>query len=70
MTAQGRLLADTSPAVVVEEPGTGHGVRLTLDADVQRACEALAAETMPRGCILVMDTATGELLASVSTPAF
>ncbi len=55
---------------MVEEPGTGHGVRLTLDADVQRACEALAAETMPRGCILVMDTATGELLASVSTPAF
>ena len=25
---------------------------------------------MPRGCILVMDTATGEVLASVSMPTF
>ena len=68
MTAQGRLLAD--PVVVTEEPGTGQGVQLTLDADLQRACEALAAQCMPRGCIVVMDTATGELLASVSTPSF
>ena len=39
MTAQGRLLTDTSPLVAVETPGTGQGVRLTLDADLQRACE-------------------------------
>ena len=32
MTAQGRLLTDTSPLVAVETPGTGQGVRLTLDA--------------------------------------
>ena len=69
-TAQGRLLTDTKPAVTVEESGTGQGVRLTLDADLQRACEALAAQLMPRGCILVMDAATGEVLASVSAPAF
>lgn len=68
MTARGRLLADTAPAVTVEETGTGQGVQLTLDADLQRACEALAAQVMPRGCILVMDTATGEVLASVSMP--
>lgn len=42
MTAQGRLLTDTSPLVAVETPGTGQGVRLTLDADPQRACEGLA----------------------------
>ena len=70
MTARGRLLADTAPAVTVEETGTGQGVQLTLDADLQRACEALAAQVMPRGCILVMDTATGEVLASVSMPTF
>ncbi len=70
MTAQGRLLADTQPAVTVEELGTGQGVQLTLDADLQRACEGLAAETMARGCILVMNTATGEVLASVSVPTF
>lgn len=70
LTAQGRLLADTAPAVTVTEDGTGQGVQLTLDADLQRACEALAAQTMQRGCILVMDAATGEVLASVSVPAF
>ena len=49
---------------------TGQGVQLTLDADLQRACEALAAQLMPRGCILIMDAATGEVLASVSAPTF
>ncbi|MFR4340604.1 MAG: hypothetical protein ACLT3F_07555 [Gemmiger formicilis] len=70
MTAQGRLLADTSPLVAVETPGTGQGVRLTLDADLQRACEGLATLYLPRGCLVVMDTATGEELASVSMPSF
>lgn len=70
MTAQGRLLTDTSPLVAVETPGTGQGVRLTLDADLQRACEGLATLYLPRGCIVVMDTATGEVLASVSMPSF
>ena len=70
MTAQGRLLTDTSPLVAVETPGTGQGVRLTLDADLQRACEGLATLYLPRGCLVVMDTATGEVLASVSMPSF
>ena len=64
------LLTDTSPLVAVETPGTGQGVRLTLDADLQRACEGLATLYLPRGCIVVMDTATGEVLASVSMPSF
>ena len=46
------------------------GVRLTLDADLQRACEGLATVYLPRGCIVVMETATGEVLASVSMPSF
>ena len=70
LTAQGRLLADTAPAVTTIETGTGQGIRLTIDADLQRACEALAVQMMPRGCILVMDTATGNVLASVSMPSF
>ena len=65
MTAQGRLLTDTGPLVAVETPGTGQGVRLTLDADLQRACEGLATLYLPRGCLVVMDTATGEVLASM-----
>ena len=56
--------------MAVETPGTGQGVRLTLDADLQRACEGLATLYLPRGCLVVMDTATGEVLASVSMPSF
>ena len=51
--------------------GTGQGVRLTLDADLQRACEGLATLYLPRGCLVVMDTAAGErCLPSVSMPSF
>ena len=46
------------------------GVRLTLDTDLQRACEAIADQDLPRGCIVVMETATGKILASVSRPGF
>ena len=39
-------------------------------ADLQRACEAIADQDLPRGCIVVMETATGKILASVSRPGF
>ena len=70
LAAHSGLMAGTSPVWATREEGTGQGVQLTLDADLQRACEALAAQLMPRGCILIMDTATGEVLASVSAPTF
>ena len=70
LSAHNRLVTGTKPVWSTVERGTGQGVQLTLDADLQRACEALAAQRMPRGCILVMDTATGQVLASVSTPTF
>lgn len=69
-TAQGRLVSGSEPAVEIETPGTGQGVQLTLDADVQRLCEGIAGLTMERGCIVVMDTRTGEILASVSMPEY
>lgn len=69
-TAQGSLVAGAEPAVVAREDGTGQGVALTLDAAIQRACEAIALQTMTRGCIVVMETATGEVLASVSMPNY
>ena len=69
-TAQGSLMTGTEPALQTDAAGTAQGVQLTLNADIQRACEAIADLYLPRGCILVMDTATGELLASVSRPDF
>lgn len=69
-TAQGSLLAGTQPTTKTTAAGSKAGVQLTLDADIQRACEGITQTDMPRGCIVVMDTATGRLLASVSTPEY
>lgn len=69
-TAQGSLLSGDTPTLQVDTKGSGQGVALTLDADIQRMCEGIAALTMTRGCILVMDTQSGEVLASVSLPAY
>lgn len=68
-TAQGSLMTGTNPELQAAD-GTNQGVQLTLDADLQRACEGIAAQAVDKGCILVMDTATGEILASVSMPEF
>jgi len=69
-SAQGRLLEGDAPTLQTVASGTGQGVELTLDADIQRLCEGIAAQTMERGCIVVMDTQTGEVLASVSMPEY
>lgn len=69
-SAQGMLLSGDAPTVEVQTRGNGQGVALTLDADIQRMCEGIAALTMTRGCIVVMDTQTGEILASVSVPEY
>lgn len=69
-SAQGRLLNGEMPTVTVQEAGTGEGVQLTLDANVQRICEGVAGLYMPRGCIVVMDVQSGEVLACVSMPEY
>ena len=69
-TAQGRLLNGSAPQLTTQQPGSGQGVQLALDADIQRLCEAVAQNGMQTGCIVVMDTGTGEVLASVSMPEY
>ena len=69
-TAQGSLLDGTTPDLETRQQGSGLGVQLTLDADLQRACEGIAQTTMETGCILVADVDTAQVLASVSMPEF
>lgn len=69
-TAQGRLVAGEEPQVVEQTPATGQNVQLTLDAQIQRACEGIASLTMKRGCIVVLQVKSGEVLASVSMPEY
>ena len=69
-TAQGSLLDGTAPDLETVEQGSGLGVQLTLDAEIQRACEGIAQARMETGCILVADVDTAQVLASVSVPEF
>lgn len=69
-TAQGSLLDGTAPDLETVEQGSGLGVQLTLDAEIQRACEGIAQARMETGCILVADVDSAQVLASVSVPEF
>lgn len=68
-TAQGALLNGEEPQLINRE-SDGKGVMLTLDESIQRACEGIAQSEMEKGCIVVMDKATGKVRASVSMPEF
>lgn len=69
VTAQGTLRAGETPQLTPADSGAV-GVQLTLSRPVQRAAEAVAAQTMTSGCILVLDTATAAVRASVSVPGY
>ena len=69
-TARGDLLAGTTPQVQTTARGTNTAITLTLDANIQRTCEAIAAQNMSKGCIIVMQVGSGQILASTSMPEF
>ena len=69
VTAQGRLRAGETPQLTRQD-SSAVGVQLTISRPVQRAAEAVAADTMTSGCILVLDTATAAVRASVSVPGY
>ena len=53
---------------VLNEPQIGHAAQLTLDLNLQRAAyNALAGQA---GAVVVLDTATGDILAMASAPSF
>lgn len=67
--ASGQLMEEQPPRLT--ETGTqADGIMLTLDLGIQRACEAIAQQSMEKGCILVMERRSGRVLASVSMPVF
>lgn len=69
VTAQGRLRAGETPQLTRQD-SSAVGMQLTISRPVQRAAEAVAADTMTSGCILVLDTATAAVRASVSVPGY
>lgn len=69
VTAQGTLRTGEAPRLLQADSGA-LGVQLAISRPVQRAVEAVAASTMTSGCILVLDTATAAVRASVSVPCY
>ena len=69
VTAQGQLRAGETPQYLRQD-SKAVGAQLTISRQMQRAAEAVAAETMTSGCILVLDTATAAVRASVSVPGY
>ena len=43
---------------------------LTIDETIQRICEGVAQQMMKKGSIVVLETATGRVRASVSVPTY
>jgi penicillin-binding protein 2 len=52
------------------EPLEGHGLQLTIDADVQRALEESFRHEGYNGAAVMLQPQTGEVLALVSVPAY
>ena len=69
MNARGGWIDSDTPHLT-KTNGTGAGIMLTLDSRIQRACEAIGMEKVDKGCILVLDTASGRVRASVSLPLY
>ena len=69
VTAQGTLRTGETARLLQADSGA-LGVQLAISRPVQRAVEAVAASTMTSGCILVLDTATAAVRASVSVPCY
>lgn len=56
-------------SIVRYAPSPSQGVVTTIDAGIQLICEE-AAESLEKGCIVVMDVKTGDILAMVSVPSY
>ena len=58
----------------VEQNGSSEPVKaglvLTLDREIQQLCEVIGRQMLDKGAIVVMDTESGQLKASVSLPVF
>lgn len=68
MDALGRPM-ETPPEVVTDNYQDPGGLVLTLDADIQRAAQNAMAK-VEKGAAVVMEVGTGNILASVSMPAY
>ncbi len=67
--ALGRALTGVEPELSGSAKATS-GVVLTIDARLQRLAQAAAESRIEKGAALIMESATGKILASVSLPDY
>ncbi len=67
--AQGELMQDTVPTYYGEDTMV-QDVALTISKTIQRTAEGVASGMMPKGAIVILDTETAQVRASVSMPAY
>ena len=63
--AMGRLLAGGQVEIVNNNYDSRDGVIISIDSEIQKICEK-ASESIPKGAVVVMDSETSQILASVS----
>lgn len=66
----GKTLSGVAPTVENTLDYAKGGVALTIDRDIQAIVERAAPAYLTKGAVVVMDTATGNLLALASFPSF
>lgn len=64
----GRRVAYSWSVPVIRKNGGDRALVLTLDKEIQMIAEAAAEKYIKRGAIVIIDIATGDLIASVSSP--
>ncbi len=65
--ALGELMMHSEPDLMIDY-GTGQGIILTIDSTIQRIAEGIAAANIEKGAIVIMESKTGRIKASVSMP--
>ncbi len=68
--AYGNLIGTPMIDAEHEDGGKDAAVVLTIDAEIQRAAEAVLKRRLKKGAAVVMDVQNGDLLAAASVPAF
>lgn len=68
--AHGKPFSGIAPSITNTMKTSTGGVRLTLDANIQKVAEDIAAKYIQKGAVVVMEPQSGDILAMVSLPTF